>query len=309
MKMDKKKKEVLRLINEVQAVAADFFASDLWPGLPFVALVDKLLGKMDRLEKCFQYFDAFYQGLIDEHLNPRNPKSHEEEEDFVDILLRLKKDKLFDLTYDHIKGILMNVLVAGTDTSSATVVWAMTALVKNPKVMTKAQEEIRNVVGNKGKVDEDDIPKLTYLKAVVKETLRLYPPAPLLVPRETTKEAILHGYKIKAKSLVFVNASAIGRDPEYWESPEEFFPDRFVGSAIDFRGNDFEFIPFGGGRRICPAISMGDVTVDLLLANLLYLFDWDLPDGMRKEDIDFDVLPGVTMHKRNELCLLARVYT
>ncbi|KVI06194.1 cytochrome P450 71A1-like [Cynara cardunculus var. scolymus] len=304
------RKEVLRLITEVQAISADFFVSDLWPGLPFVALVDRLLGKVDRVEKCFQYSDSFYQQLIDEHLNPQKLKLHEEEEDFVDILLRLKKEQLFDLTYDHIKAILMNVLVAGTDTTAATVVWAMTALINNPNVMKKAQEEVRNVVGNKGKVDEDDLPKITYLKAVVKETLRLYPPAPFLVPRETTKEAILHGYKIKPKTLVFVNALAIGRDPECWERPEEFLPERFVGSAIDFRGNDFKFIPFGGGRRICPGISMGDVMVNLLLANLIYLFDWDLMDGMGKKDVDdFWVLNGITMHKRNELSLLAHVYT
>ncbi|XP_024968860.1 cytochrome P450 71A1-like [Cynara cardunculus var. scolymus] len=303
------RKEVLQLLTEFQAVLAKLFFSDLWPGLPFVGLVDRLLGKVDQVEKCFKYFDSFYQQLIDEHLNLQNPnKSHDrEEEDFIDILLRLKKDQLFNLTYDHIKAMLMNVLVAGTDTIAVTVVWAMTALIKNPKVMKKAQEEVRNVVGKKGKVDEDDLPKLTYLKAVVKETLRLYPPAPLLIPRETTKDAILHGYKIKQKTLVFVNALAIGRDPECWESPELFLPERFMGSNIDFRGNDFEFIPFGGGRRICPGISMGDVMVDLLLANLIYLFDWNLPDGMRKEDVDFEVLPGLTMHKRNELRLLAHV--
>ncbi|KAI3759205.1 hypothetical protein L6452_06830 [Arctium lappa] len=303
------REEVLRLINEVQVVSADFFVSDLWPGLPFVSLVDRLLGKVDRVEKCFDYFDSFLQKLIDEHVNPQNPNSHEEEEDFVDILLRLKKDRLFDLTYDHIKAILMDVLVAGTDTTASTVVWAMTALIKNPKVMKKAQEVVRIVVGKKDKIDEDDLPKLTYLKAVIKETLRLYPPAPLLVPRETTKEAILHGYKIKPKTLVFVNALAIGRDPECWERPEEFLPERFVGSAIDFRGNDFKFIPFGGGRRICPGISMGDVMVDLLLANLLYLFDWDLPEVMKNKDIDSEVLTGITMQKRNDLCLFAHLYT
>ncbi|KAJ9567572.1 hypothetical protein OSB04_003538 [Centaurea solstitialis] len=282
------RKEVLRLINEVQVVSADFFVSDLWPGLPFAVWLIR---------------------LIDEHLNPQNLKSRDEEEDFVDILLQLKKEQIPDLTYDHIKAILMNVLVAGTDTTATTVVWAMTALITNPKVMKKAQEEVRNVVGGKGKVDEDDLPKLIYLKAVVKETLRLYPPSPLLVPRETTKETILHGYKVKPKTLVFVNALAIGRDPECWERPEEFLPERFVGSAIDFRGNDFKLIPFGGGRRICPGISMGDVMVNLLLANLIYLFDWDLMDGMRKKDIDFGVLNGITMQKRNELCLLAHVYT
>ncbi|KAD4888843.1 hypothetical protein R6Q59_034264 [Mikania micrantha] len=300
--------EVIRQLSEFQAIMVDFYASDLWPGLPFVGWVDRLSGKMKRLDKCFQYFDLLYQELIDEHLNPKNTKSCEEDEDFIDILLRLKREQLFNFTYDHIKGMIMDVLVAGTDTSTATVVWAMTALMKNPKVMKKVQEEVRNAVGMKGKVDEDDLPKLIYMKAVVKEIMRLYPTVPLLVPRETTKETTLNGYKIKHKTLVLINVLAIGRDPESWESPEEFMPERFLGSDIDYKGNDFELIPFGAGRRICPGITMGVVTVDLLLANLLYLFDWGLPDGMKKEDIDFEVMPGITMHKKNELCLLPHVY-
>ncbi|KAM0010546.1 putative cytochrome P450 [Helianthus debilis subsp. tardiflorus] len=300
--------EVIHRLTEVQAMMADFFASDLWPGLPFVGLVDRLSGKTKRLDECFRYFDLFYQSLIDEHLKPENTKSQEGEEDFVDILLRLKQEQLFNLTYDHIKAMLMDVLVAGTDTSSATVVWAMTALMKNPEVMKKVQEEVRNAVGKKSKVDEDDLPKLIYMKAVVKEIWRLYPTVPLLVPRETTKETTLDGYKIKQKTLVFINTLAIGRDPKSWDSPEEFLPERFLGSDIDFKGNDFELTPFGAGRRICPGMTMGVVTVDLLLANLLYLFDWSLPDGIKKEDIDLEVMPGITMHKRNELCLLPHVY-
>ncbi|CAH1422335.1 unnamed protein product [Lactuca virosa] len=201
-----------------------------------------------------------------------------------------------------------DILAAGTDTSAATVIWAMTSLVNNPNVMKKTQEEVRNVVGKKDRVDEDDLSKLTYLKAFVKETLRLYPPAPLLVPRESQKDVILHGYKIKNKTVVYVNAFAIGRDPDTWENLEEFLPERFLGSDIDFRGNNFEFIPFGAGRRICPGISMGVVTVELLLANLVYLFNWALPDGMRKEDLDFEAMEGITMHKRNDLCLVAHIY-
>ncbi|KAJ0458973.1 putative cytochrome P450 [Helianthus annuus] len=302
-------KKVLGLLNEVQAYLVDLYFSDIWPGLPFVGLVDRLTGKMNRQDKCFRSLDSFYQQLIDERLNPQEDKSYEEEEDdLIDILLQLEKDKLFSLTHDHIKAMLMDVLVAGTDTSAAIVVWAMTLLIRNPVVMQKAQEEVRNVKGKNGKISEDDLPKLAYLKAIIKETMRLYPPAPLLVPRETRKDATVHGYQIKQKTLVYVNAWAIGRDPKSWNNPGEFFPERFMDNCdIDFKGNDFELIPFGAGRRICPGMSIGVVTVELLLANLLYLFDWGLPDGIRKEDIDFDVMPGITMHKRNELCVLAHV--
>ncbi|KAJ9567571.1 hypothetical protein OSB04_003537 [Centaurea solstitialis] len=305
------RRRILRLLGELQAMVTSFFVSDIWPGLPFVGLIDKLMGNKDRLDKCFQDLDLFYQEQIDEHLDPKNSKPDEEEQDIIDILIQLKKDQVlipFELTFDHIKAMIADVLVGGTDASTATVVWAMTALVKNPKVMKKAQEEVRSVVGKKDHIDEDDLPKLTYLKAVIKEIMRLYPPSPLLVPRETKKDAILHGYQIKQKTLVYVNAFAIGRDPESWENPEEFLPERFLASDVDFRGNDFKLIPFGAGRRICPGISMGVITVELLLANLLYLFDWGLPDGMKKEDIDFEAMPGLTMHKKNELCLLAQIY-
>ncbi|KAK1422268.1 hypothetical protein QVD17_25259 [Tagetes erecta] len=302
------RRKVFRLLDEIQAYLVDLHLSDVWPGLPFVGLVDRLMGKKRRLEKCFRDLDAFYQQLIDEHLNHQEHKPYAKEEDGIDIMLQLVKDKRFNLNHEHIKAMIMDILVAGTDTSAAVVVWAMTLLITNPKVMTKAQEELRNVIGKNDKVNEDDLPKLSYLKAVIKETLRLYPPAPLLVPRETRKDAIVQGYNIKHKTLVYVNAWAIARDPKYWENPEEFFPERFLGGCdIDFKGNDFEFIPFGAGRRICPGISIGVVVVELLLANLLYLFNWRLPDGVRKEDIDFDVMPGITMHKKNEFFLLADV--
>ncbi|KAK1422270.1 hypothetical protein QVD17_25261 [Tagetes erecta] len=299
--------KVFRLLDEIQGYLVDLHLSDVWPGLPFVGLVDRLMGKPSRLEKCFKDLDGFYQELIDEHLNHQEHKSNEEaDKDVIDIMLQLMKDKHFNLNHKHIKAMIMDLLVAGTDTSAAVVVWAMTSLITNPKVMKKAQEEVRNVIGKSGKVSEDDLPKLNYLKAVIKESLRMYPPAPLLVPRETRKDVIVKGYTIKHKTLVYVNAWAIARDPKYWENPEEFFPERFLGGReVDFKGNDFEFIPFGAGRRICPGISIGVVVAELLLANLLYLFDWGLPDGVMKEDIDFNVMPGITMHKKNELCLLA----
>ena len=203
---------------------------------------------------------------------------------------------------------MQNIFLGGTDTGAATVTWAMTALMKNPRVMKKAQEEVRNTFGKKGFIGEDDVEKLPYLKAVVKETMRLLPAAPLLIPRETLQKCSIDGYEIPPKTLVFVNAWAIGRDPEAWENPEEFMPERFLGSSVDFRGQHYKLIPFGAGRRVCPGIHIGAVTVELTLANLLYSFNWEMPAGMNKEDIDFDVIPGLTMHKKNALCLMAKKY-
>jgi cytochrome P450 len=200
------------------------------------------------------------------------------------------------------------MLVAATDTTSATSVWAMTTLIKNPRVMKKLQEEIRNTGVKKDLLDEDDIQNFPYFKAVIKEILRLHLPAPLLVPRESREKCIISGYDIPAKTIVYVNAWAIQRDHNIWKNPDEFYPERFLENSINFIGQDFELIPFGAGRRICPGMSMAVASLDLILANLLYSFDWKLPHGLVKEDIDTEMLPGITQHKKNPLCLVANIH-
>jgi len=199
------------------------------------------------------------------------------------------------------------MLVAATDTTAATSVWAMTSLIKNPRVMKKVQEEIRNLGSKKEFIEENDIQNFPYLKAVIKETLRLYLPAPLLVPRESRETCIINGYIIPAQTILYVNAWAIQRDPNAWKNPEEFYPERFLESSINFIGHDFELIPFGAGRRICPGMSMAVASLELTLANLLYSFDWKLPHGLEKEDIDTEMLPGITQHKKNPLCLVPNI--
>ncbi|KAH9718036.1 cytochrome P450 83B1 [Citrus sinensis] len=294
------------LLNEIQALSIGFFVADYFP---FMGWIDKLTGMIRRLENNFQESDRFYQELIDEHLDPKRTKAKVQQEDLVDVLLQIRKDHGFkvDLTLDHIKAVLMNIFVAGTDTSAATLVWAMTYLMKHPRVMKKVQEEIRSLVGGKKSfVDEDDVQELHYHKAVVKETMRLQPPVPLLVPKETIEKCTIDGYEIPAKTLVYVNAWAIGRDPEAWENPEEFNPERFIDRSIDFKGQNFELIPFGAGRRICPGMHLGTANVELALTNLLYKFDWEMPPGMKNQDLDFDVLPGIAVHKKNYLFLLAK---
>jgi cytochrome P450 len=199
------------------------------------------------------------------------------------------------------------MLVGGTDTTSASAVWAMTALIKNSRVMKKVQEEIRNSRDKKDFLDEDDIQNLSYLKAVIKETFRLYLPGPLLVPRESREKCTIGGYQIPANTILYVNAWAIHRDFDIWKDPEEFYPERFLENSINFNGRDFELIPFGAGRRICPGISMGVALLELILANLLYSFDWELPQGLVKEDIDTERCVGITQHKKNHLCLIAKI--
>ena len=199
------------------------------------------------------------------------------------------------------------MFLGGIDTSAITMVWAMAELVKRPYLLTKAQDEVRNVLGDKGKVTVNDIDQLQYLKMIVKETFRLHPPAPLLLPRETISHFKIDGYDIPPKTLLQVNAWAIGRDPKYWKDPEQFIPERFMDSPVDFKGQHFELLPFGSGRRVCPAMYMGATTVELGLANLLYSFNWKLPDGMKEEDVNMEETagPSLTVSKKTALNLLA----
>ncbi|XP_073284026.1 cytochrome P450 83B1-like [Primulina huaijiensis] len=292
-------------LKETQELCVAFFFGDYFP---FLGWLDKLTGMNSRLEKNFRDLDKIYQETIDDHLDPNRPESMRG--DILDLLIQLKQEQAapVPIEWENVKGILMNVFIAGTDTSASLIVWAMTALIKKPEVMKKAQEEVRNVLGNKGTVDEDDIQNLPYLKAIIKETLRLFPPTPLSVPRETIQKSTVDGFEIPEKTMVYVNVHAIGLDPEYWENPTEFLPDRFLNSAIDYRGHDFGLLPFGSGRRGCPGMNLGLATVELALANLLYSFDWELPHGMKKEDIDMEVSPGVTSHKKIDLCLVGKCY-
>ncbi|XP_018631593.1 5-OH-xanthotoxin synthase-like [Nicotiana tomentosiformis] len=255
-----KKRRFHKLLREAEAVLGDFFVSDFFP---IFGWFDKVNGKVARLEKIYNELDLFYQELIEEHLSPTRPKSMDG--DILDTLILLRDQTLSSsliLTWDHIKAVLMDVFIAGTDTTAAVVVWAMTGLMKQPKQMKKLQENIRELVGKKGRVDEDDIQKLPYLKAVIKETLRLYPPAPLLLPRKTIQKCMVDGYEIQPNTLFFFNAWATGSNPECWKNPEDFIPDRFCSTVtnedidIDYKSVEFEMVPFGGGRRGCPGISI-----------------------------------------------------
>ena len=193
---------------------------------------------------------------------------------------------------------------AGSETSATAVDWAMAEMIKNPRVMRKAQEEVRQVFKRKGSVCETGIGEMTYLKCVVKETLRLHPSVAMLVPRESQDKCKISDYEIPAKTRVIVNAWAIGRDPKYWSDPESFIPERFLDSSIDFKGNDFEYIPFGAGRRICPGMSFGLINTEFPLATMLYHFDWKLPNGKVSEDLDMTELFGLTVRRKNDLLMI-----
>ncbi|KAB1228284.1 Cytochrome P450 71D10 [Morella rubra] len=193
---------------------------------------------------------------------------------------------------------------AGSETTATTIEWAMSEMLRNPRVMEKAQAEVRRVLDVGRNIDETDIQKLDYLKSVVKETLRLHPPVALNL-RKSREKCEISGYEIPSNMKVIINVWAIGRDPEYWIDAECFRPERFHSSSVDFKGANFEFIPFGGGRRICPGILPGLASVELALSQLLLHFDWKLPNEIKPEELEMSESMGLTIKRKNNLYLIA----
>ncbi|CAI8618559.1 unnamed protein product [Vicia faba] len=196
-----------------------------------------------------------------------------------------------------VKFIMLNIFVAGTDTSTYTLEWAMAELMHNPEIMSKVQNELEQVVGKGIPVEETDIAKLPYMQAVIKETFRVHPPVPLLLPRKAETDVEIGDYIIPKDAQVLVNAWVIGRDPSKWENPNAFVPERFFNSEIDFKGHHFELIPFGSGRRICPGLPLAIRMLPLMLGSLVNCFDWRLEDGLNVDDLNKEDEYGITLEK------------
>ncbi|KAL8120677.1 cytochrome P450 CYP71D312-like [Apium graveolens] len=301
--------ELIELVEEIAYLGSGFFLADLFPSMIFLPT---LSGMKPALKKIRKKLDVIFDGIIKEHNDKlsRRKKGSDidaEEEDLVDVLLRINDSQRleFPISSGDIQGLVLDMLTAGTDTSSAVLEWAMSELMRNPKVMKKVQSEVRGVVKGKERIEEVDIQQMSYLKLVVKETLRLHPPVPLLLPRECRKECEINGYTIPVGTKVMVNVWAIGRDPDHWVDAESFIPERFENNSVDYIGANFEFLPFGAGRRMCAGISFGIATVELPLAQLLHSFDWKLPDEMKPEDLDMDETNAATCKRKNNLMLIA----
>ncbi|KHG19246.1 Cytochrome P450 [Gossypium arboreum] len=263
-----------------------------------------------KVEKIHGEADMILGNIVNDHKESRTKgrSKDENKENLVDVLLRIQEDGEFPLTDNNVKAVILDIFSAGSETSAGAVEWALSEMIKNPRVMTKAQAEVRQVFQGKGNVDETGIHQLKYLKCVIKETLRLHPVIPLLIPRESMKNCVVNGFEIPAKTRVIVNAWAIGRDSNHWVEPEKFEPERFVNSSVDFIGTNFEFIPFGAGRRVCPGILFALPNVELPLAQLLFHFDWKLPRGMKQEDIDMTEVFGVSVRRKIDLVLVPSLY-
>ena len=173
----------------------------------------------------------------------------------------------------------------------------MTELLRNPRIMQKVKQELNDVIGTGKMVRESDMDRLPYFQAFVKETLRLHPAGPLLLPFKAKNDVEICGFTIPRNSNVVINMWAIGRDPRFWEDPSSFLPERFLESKIDYRGQDFEYIPFGAGRRICPGLPLAVRLVQLELASIVHNFNWKLPEGITPTTIDMEEVSGATLKK------------
>ncbi|KAJ4796386.1 Cytochrome P450 [Rhynchospora pubera] len=247
--------------------------------------------------------------IVQQHLKKQQEHKNGDEGigyDLADVLINVKErgDLEVPITMDNIKAVIMDVFSGGTETSSTIITWAMTELIKHPEVMVRAQAQIRQATSENTKFDEN---ALSYIKLIIKETLRMHPPAPLLLPRLCKERCQILGYTIPTGAHVIVNAWALGRNPEYWNSPDEFNPGRFQASSIDFKGQNFEFVPFGAGRRVCPGLEFGVAVVEETLSRLLLHFDWKLPDGMKPDDVDIAETYGLVSAKKEPLCLIPKL--
>ena len=210
----------------------------------------------------------------------------------------------------HIKC-MQDMFVGGSDTAATALQWIMAELINNPGLMHKAQDEVRREFAGRSKVTEDGgIRNLNYMNLVIKEALRLHPPLPLLLPRECQSDnCLVLGYDVPKGTMVLVNAWAINRDPNYWgDKAEDFIPERFEQSNVDFKGTDFEYTPFGAGRRMCPGMALGLMNIELALAGMLYHFDWELPAGTKGAgELDMAEEMGVTVRRHQDLLLVPTV--
>ncbi|XP_030473803.1 iridoid oxidase-like [Syzygium oleosum] len=229
--------------------------------------------------------------------------------DFLDALLDYEGDgkegpRKFSL--QNVNIIVLEMFMAGSETTSNTMEWALAELLRQPESMKRAKDELDQVVGLNRKLEESDTEKMPFLQAVVKETLRLHPSLPLLIPRNARKETNFMGYDIPKDTQVFVNAWSIGRDPDAWEEPLAFKPERFLGSNIDFKGQNFELIPFGSGRRMCVGLALAHRVLHLGLATLLHCFDWELGGGLTPATLDMRERAGLSVRKLHPLKVLLK---
>ncbi|TMW94416.1 hypothetical protein EJD97_010308 [Solanum chilense] len=278
------KVELKDMIWGVMNEAAKINLADYFPILEKIDLQRIRYRANYHFGKLFKFLDD----LIDERLEEKQ-RSHGEKNDVLEVLLNFSAENPKEMDQNHIKSMLLDLLAGGTDSPITILEWAMSELVRQPEIMKKVQLELGEVIGKGKQVEESNIPKLPYLQFIVKETLRMHPPTPFLIPRKVVEQDVeLCNYIIPKDSLILVNVWAIGRDPTFWKDPLVFRPERFQNLEVDVRGQDFELIPFGAGRRICPSLPLAMRLVQTMLGSLLNSFNWKLEGDIEPKDLDME---------------------
>nr|ADE80941.1 flavonoid 3'-hydroxylase [Epimedium sagittatum] len=305
---DEKSEEFKQMVVEMMVLAGVFNIGDFVPSLEWL----DLQGVASKMKKLHNRFDEFLNKILEEHKESNGEDGHVHT-DLLSVLIGLKDDAEGEggkLTDTNIKALLLDLFTAGTDTSSSTVEWAIAELIRNPKLLAQAQEELNQVVGRDRLVSESDLGQLTFFQAIIKETFRLHPSTPLSLPRMASESCEIDGYHIPKNSTLLVNVWAIARDPDVWSEPLEFKPDRFLpggkNAHMDVKGTDFEVIPFGAGRRICAGMSMGMRMVQYVTATLVHGFDWEMPEGQMVEKLNMEESYGLTLQRAAPLVVHPR---
>jgi cytochrome P450 len=294
----------LRQVDRINKIAAGFNPADLWPSS---RIARRLSGDVRRARECRDTVFGILDGIVKERLERVGSSRGGREADLLEVLLKIQRDDglLIPLDMDVIKYVIFDIFSAGSETSTTVLEWVMAELIRNSKAMQRATAEVRSVFSAHGTVPEHGLGELRYLHHVIRETLRLHPPAPLLLPRVAREPCRVLGYDVQPGTAVIVNAWALGRDERYWPGdPDEFRPERFdeIGD-VDFRGADLQLLPFGAGRRMCPGMLFGLANVELPLANLLFHFDWEVPGVAEPTDFDMTETFGVTVRRKSGLLL------
>ncbi|CAA0395076.1 unnamed protein product [Arabidopsis thaliana] len=291
------KKDGIDVENIVRTFAALLGEFPVGEYIPSLSWIDRIRGLDHKMEVVDKRFDEFLERVVKEH----EEADKETRSDLVDKLLTIQSDKTgqFELEKSALKLIIWDMFLAGTATTLSFLEWAMTELMRNPKVMKKLQEEIRSSSPQDLFVTEKEAEKMNYLQAVIKEALRLRPPAPLLVPRVLSEDVKLKGYNIPAGTQVIVNAWAIQRDTTTWGTDaEEFKPERHLDTNLDFQGQDFKFIPFGSGKRICPGIGFTSALIGVTLANIVKRFNWRMDVEPQRVQHDLTEATGLVVFRK-----------
>ncbi|GMJ07292.1 TRANSPARENT TESTA 7, CYTOCHROME P450 75B1 [Hibiscus trionum] len=289
--------ELQEIINEYFFLNGVFNIGDWIPWLDFL----DLQGYVQRMKALRKKLDRFHDHVFDEHKRKKKELGNDfVAQDMVDLLLHLADEPYPDvkLTSDALRGLTLDLIGGGTDTSAITVEWAISELIKQPQLIRQATEELDKVVGRERWVEEEDISQLRYMEAIMKETMRKHPVCVLLPPHLAMEDCNVAGFDIHKGTRVFINTWSMGRDPFLWEQPEEFRPERFIGRNIDVKGTNLELLPFGAGRRMCPGYNLGLKMIQLSLANLLHGFNWKMPENIRAEDLSMEEAFGMTTPRK-----------